>query len=702
MKRAALFVLAIAVALVVLLGPSAAFAGRTAGPDAPLAGAPTVVGYQGQVTVDGVAHTGTGYFKFAIVDLPTCTTGYWMNDGSTLGCTAPTNAVSLAVSNGLFNVLLGDTSVTNMTALPASVFSGTTRYLRVWFSTESGGPFVHLTPDRRIAAVPYALQATNADYLDGQSSAEFATAAHNHDAAYVNVTGDSMSGTLNVNIPSGGSHGISSITTSSGSGASAVEAKNNGAGYGVYAYSATLYGIYAAGGALAGYFDGHVHVAGDLTVDGRSPFQRKYDNVVVVAKSGGDYTTIGAALAAITASASDRYLIWVAPGTYDETVNMEPYVDIQGAGEGVTKITYGGSSGWGTGTVVGANNAELRFLTVENTGGETYAIAILNSSASPRITHVTCVAAGGTTTTYGVRNISGSPVMTDVSISVTGSANAIGVYNNGVLAEPELVHVTVSASGAQNSYGIWSENSSTPTLQDVTVRVSGGSTNTAVRNQSPVTMLNVVAEATGSSGSSNYGVSNTDVVTLTHVTASATGGSNASGIYSTGAEVVMQLVSASAADASSVSNGIHSSNSTVTMTQVTATASGSGYSTAIYNDYDSTATMTQVTANATGSSQNYGVYNSSASASLNNSTVSATGGTANSGVYNYISDGAYTVTINNSQITGGTATISIYAGFTVRVGASQLAGGNISGTGTATCVGVYDENFASAGYTTCP
>ena len=63
---------------------------------------------------------------------------------------------------------------------------------------------------------------------------------------------------------------------------------------------------------------------------------------------------------------------------------MEPYVDIQGAGEGVTKITYGGSGTWNLGTVIGADNAELRFLTVENTGGDTYAIAINNSSASPR------------------------------------------------------------------------------------------------------------------------------------------------------------------------------------------------------------------------------------------------------------------------------------------------------------------------------
>ena len=357
MKRDALIVLTVVVALLAVLGLNpAVFAGRTAEPAAPLAGAPTVVSYQGHVTVAGIAYSGPGYFKFAVADQPACTTSYWMNDGSPASCTAPSAAVSLTVSNGLFNVLLGDTSITNMTALPASVFSGTTRYLRVWFSSDNV-TFTHLTPDRRIAAVPYALQATNADLLDGQES---------------------------------------------------------------------------------------------------SAFQQKYNNVVVVAKSGGDYTTIGATLAAISASAADRYLIWVAPGTYTESVTMEPYVDIQGAGEVVTKITYGGSGTWNLGTVIGADNAELRFLTVENTGGNTYAVAIYNGSASPRITHVTCVASGGTTTTYGVRNITGSPVMTNVSVSVSGSATGIGIYN-GTSSAPELTHVTVSASDASNNYGIWSE-----------------------------------------------------------------------------------------------------------------------------------------------------------------------------------------------------------------------------------------------------
>ena len=149
-------------------------------------GAPQVVSYQGQVTVDGIAYTGIGYFKFAIVNQAGDTT-YWSNDGTSSGGSAPTAAVTRTVTAGLFDMLLGDTTLTNMTALPASAFDGTDRTLRVWFSAD-GSTFTQLSPDRRIAAVPYALQAEGAktaDTVDGQHASAFAVITHTHDSAYV-------------------------------------------------------------------------------------------------------------------------------------------------------------------------------------------------------------------------------------------------------------------------------------------------------------------------------------------------------------------------------------------------------------------------------------------------------------------------------------------------------------------------------------
>ncbi len=175
MKRRFTVVAAVATALAVLLSLAAA---TSAGPIS--GGAPTLVSYQGQVTVGGVAYTGTGYFKFSVVDAKPVISAYWSNDGTAVRGNPPTSAVALTVSNGLFSVLLGDTSLPNMTQpLSAVAFGATDRYLRVWFSSD-GTTFTQLTPDRRIAAAPYALQAQqamDADTVDGKHAADLTYSA---------------------------------------------------------------------------------------------------------------------------------------------------------------------------------------------------------------------------------------------------------------------------------------------------------------------------------------------------------------------------------------------------------------------------------------------------------------------------------------------------------------------------------------------
>jgi hypothetical protein len=119
-------------------------------------GAPGMVSYQGQVSLDGQPFNGLGHFKFAIID-PLGTISYWSNDGSSIGGSEPTTAISLPVTNGLFNLLLGDAGL-SMPPLTPEVFNEPARLLRVWFSPD-GSIFTQLAPDRFIASVPYALQA---------------------------------------------------------------------------------------------------------------------------------------------------------------------------------------------------------------------------------------------------------------------------------------------------------------------------------------------------------------------------------------------------------------------------------------------------------------------------------------------------------------------------------------------------------------
>jgi len=109
---------------------------------------PGVVSYQGQVNIGGVPFSGTGYFRFAIVD--TGETFYWSNDGSTI---TPTDAVTLTVVSGLFNVLLGETN-----PITYGMFSDSDRWLRVWFDDGTHGVQL-LEPDTRITTAVFALRA---------------------------------------------------------------------------------------------------------------------------------------------------------------------------------------------------------------------------------------------------------------------------------------------------------------------------------------------------------------------------------------------------------------------------------------------------------------------------------------------------------------------------------------------------------------
>src|SRR3954468_19395518 len=75
---------------------------------------PQIINYQGRVVVGSTNFNGTGQFKFALVD-PGGSTTFWSNDGTSVGGSEPSSAVSLTVSSGLYSVLLGDTTMPNMT-----------------------------------------------------------------------------------------------------------------------------------------------------------------------------------------------------------------------------------------------------------------------------------------------------------------------------------------------------------------------------------------------------------------------------------------------------------------------------------------------------------------------------------------------------------------------------------------------------------
>ncbi len=479
-----------------------------------------------------------------------------------------------------------------------------------------------------------------------------------------------------------------------------------------------------------------------------------YQGVVTVAKSGGDFTTISAALSSITtASAANRYLVRVMPGVYAEQVLMKPFVDIEGSGELNTTITAPGTNA-NTGTVVGADNAEIRFLTMECTGGNANSFAFFSSGVSPRLTHVTAVATGSSGYNIGLYFNFGAPTVNDATASASGGNNNYGVFTRNTSAV--LNNVTASGSGGIFSEGVHNTDAGKPVLNNVTARASGGSnTNSGVNNDNaaPV-MTNMTIFASG--GANTYGVHNvTGAALMTNLTISVTlatginagvanelssgemnnvkisasGGTSAYGVLNlNNSSPVMTGVSAYAAGGTSNYGVRNESSSAPQMTEVIASASGGNNSYGVSN-VTSSPEMTRVSAYASSAYKNFAVHNISgaapvltnvtaiASGSWNGSTgfdafaaytdsasMTAEGSTFRAiqslhtyGVYMIRNDINYTVlvTISNSRM-GGNDPLDVLANTTARIGSSWLESSNPAFTpGTVTCVGDYNQNFVA-------
>ena len=593
--------LSLLIALALLLGGLTL--ARAAPGIAPLApqgsAAPAIVSYQGRVQVSGAPFTGSGYFKFAIVNQAGNTT-YWSNDGTSSGGSEPTNAVQLSVSNGLFTVLLGDTSLSGMTQqLTASVFSGYDRYLRVWFRAGDSGAFTRLTPDTRIAAVPYALQAQHA-------------------------------------APPG--------------------------------------------------------------------------NVIVVAKSNGDFTSIQAAINSITAaSSSNPYLVWVGPGWYNETVTLKPYVHLQGAGQGVTFIQAAAPNG---AVLTLSNDTTVRDLNVSNIGmGATNYGMYGENVTGVQVSNVYVEAGGGGATNIAI----GLRGDTQVTLeNVTAFAGKTGSDNIGlrVAASPSggpevTVHGgTFTGSGGTNAYGIQVDGGLNTFLGAADVRAYGqdaSNTNVGLSNSNYPTVLLQGGFFLGSGGQSAYGIENFNSA---HLEAEGVTAQGESGTYAAVAlynhndgRVILRGGSFIAAQGSGqyawAIHNIGGTNTTLEAHDVTAQASGG-----TTNNQGLRNEMAGTVARIYGGS--FTAQGGGLTAGLNNVgdlTVQGAVAIGENGIsFNY---GLYTsgsVRADSCRFRGSTAAVRETGG-NVYLAVSQLDGGMQRTGGTRTCFQVYDGNYVAY---TCP
>lgn len=135
---------------------------------------PQTVTFSARITDDGVPLTGSHQLRFRLFTAATAGDLRWEEHHG-----------PVVVDDGLVHVGLGA-----ITPLTITVLDGAP----LWVEVELDG--AAMSPRLPLRSVPYAVRAGNAGQLGGLQSFEYARTVHEHDAAYVNAGGDTMTGLL--------------------------------------------------------------------------------------------------------------------------------------------------------------------------------------------------------------------------------------------------------------------------------------------------------------------------------------------------------------------------------------------------------------------------------------------------------------------------------------------------------------------------
>ncbi len=267
------------------------------------AGHPTLVGLQGKVQDSSGNDVASADLTINISTSNSCTTDVFFSHDY------PNN-----VSSGIFDIMLGSNYQLNLSY-------NKDYYLCIFVEGEQVGD-------------PYRFRGGQ-----GQIGSED-----------VNKTDDYTFGSVNITNNITGGDSIIPDANNTGSIGSSLLQWANGFFNVIYEAGSLLSDLYCklTGCTISGDLNvtGNVNVTGNLNVNGTlnvANFSTPYGQVVTVAKSGGDFTTINDAYtyAKTLAPASDnRIMIKVMPGIYNETLTMDTsYIDLIGSGRYVSDIT---------------------------------------------------------------------------------------------------------------------------------------------------------------------------------------------------------------------------------------------------------------------------------------------------------------------------------------------------------------------------
>ncbi len=441
-----------------LLGATSLALAQGAGPqngDAIQAPLSTAFTYQGRLISATTPVSGVCDFTFTLYDAA--------SGGSALGVE---NQAGVPVDDGYFTTQLD---------FGASAFEGEARYLEIDVSCD--GDATTLAPRQQLTPAPYALYARDA----GSARALRGLAV----AGTIPTTGQVLKWDGSQWAPSADDVG----TGGAGGDITAVTAGTGLLGGGITDAVTLSVDFAGSGSATTVARSDHDH---------NDRYQARYVRTVIVGPvgDGSDQQANGAALLAaldtITdASRTNPYLLKIEPGIYDvitTPVAMTAYVDVEGSGIGATEIRSSGFYTFQKATVLGADNAEIRKLTVSSQANRQDPVAVgiySDRRIDFRMRDLRVEAYDALSYTYGIQIIYGGATLKNVSVEATvdsgSGVSCAGIVNDGGLVR--MNDVDVASYDGNLNFGIAHANTSTaPEMTDVKVTVVGGSSARGINN----------------------------------------------------------------------------------------------------------------------------------------------------------------------------------------------------------------------------
>ena len=450
-----------------------------------LASPPEVLNVSGRLTTADGEFTGTVDATFALYDhADAVDPAHLLWSGTDV----------IDVAAGRFHTLLG-ADFDN--PLPIELFWHDELFLGVTLGSDS-----ELTPRLRLASVPWAIRALDAETLDGHGPSDFSLTGHEHAELYY------MEGEVDALLASksdvghahdGAYYRRADVDAAVATRAAVVHGHDDlyflrteidallaAKADAVHAHDDTYYSKTLTDDLLAGKADllhdhderysrtedlATVALSGSYTDLVDTPNPSGYVRTVVVSPVGTPEENGAALRSAISgiddASEANPYLVHIEPGIYELTsggLNCKDYVDVEGSGQSVTIIRGSHSpSSHLYAMVYLADYMELRHVTVISEGRATtwldYSTAINIRRIGARLLHVTAIARGPDSATGVFVGWSGEgpPVLEHVTALGEGDR-----YNRGMMLWGGGAEVRDSVfravEGITDSYGIAAVN----------------------------------------------------------------------------------------------------------------------------------------------------------------------------------------------------------------------------------------------------